>query len=70
MKVVQSPDTYKISIISRTIGLQDTENLVTRHEANLGNTMAIPKSNTNLGGGKTLASKLGDVVNDIIRGRL
>ena len=70
MKVVQSPDTYKISIISRTIGLQDTKNLVTRHEANLGNTVAIPKSNTNLGGGKTLASKLGDVVNDIIRGRL
>jgi len=54
----------------KTVGLQDTENLVTRHETDLGNTMTIPKGNTNLGRCKTLARKLAYVVDNIVRGGL
>ena len=54
----------------RTVGLQDTEDLVTGDETDLGDTVRVTEGNTDLGGGKTLASKLGDVVNDVLRGRL
>ena len=53
-----------------TVAFEDTKNLVPSHESDLGNTMRITKSDANLRGGKTLASKLGDVVDDIIGGRL
>ena len=54
----------------RTVGLQDTEDLVTGNETDLGDTVRVTEGNTDLGGGETLASQLGDVVDDILGGGL
>ena len=50
----------------RTAGLEDTEDLVTSHKADLGDTVRVTEGNTNLGGRKTLASKFSDVLDDVL----
>ena len=54
----------------RTVGLQDTEDLVTGNETDLGDTVRVTEGNTDLGGSETLASQLGDVIDDILGGGL
>ena len=54
----------------RTVGLQDTEDLVTREEAHWWDAVRVAEGDTDLGGGHALARELGDVVNDVLRGRL
>ncbi len=49
-----------------TVRLEDTEDLVTGHEADLGDTVRITEGNTDLGGRKTLARELGNVLDDIL----
>ena len=63
------PRTY-VMVVQRTVGLQDTEDLVTGDEADLGDTVRVTEGNTDLGGGETLASQLGDVIADILGGGL
>ncbi len=50
----------------RTVGLQDSENLVSRDEANLGNSVRIPQCDTNLRWRKTFPRELGDLFNDLV----
>lgn len=57
-------------VTEHTVGFQDTEDLVTSHKSHLGDTMRVPKSNTNLRGSKTLTGQLVDVLNDVLRGGL
>ena len=57
-------------LLIRTMGLQDTKNLVTGDKAHLRDTMRVTEGNTDLGGCQTLASQLADVLNDIIGGGL
>ena len=54
----------------RTLGLQDTEDLVTGDEAHLGDTVRVTEGDTNLGGGQTLTGELDDVLDDVLRGSL
>ena len=49
-----------------TVRLEDTKDLVTSHEADLGDTVRITEGDTDLGGRKTLARKLGDVLDDVL----
>jgi hypothetical protein len=46
---------------SETVGLEDTENLVTSDTLDLGNAVRVTENDTNLGGGKTLLSELEDL---------
>jgi hypothetical protein len=48
------------------VRLEDAEDLVTSDEAHLRNAVRVTESNTNLRGSQTLASKLDNVLNDII----
>lgn len=50
------------------MGLEDTEDLVSGDETDLGDAMGVTEGDTDLRRGQTLASKLDDVVNDIVRG--
>ena len=52
----------------RTVRLQDTEDLVTGDETDLGDTVRVTEGNTNLRGGETLTSKFNDVLDSIFRG--
>ena len=54
----------------RTVGLQDTEDLVTSDETHLWDTVRVTEGYTDLGGGKTLPRQLGDVLDDILWSRL
>lgn len=54
----------------RTVGLQDTEDLVTGDKAHLGDAVRVTEGNTDLGGSETLARQLGDVLDNILRGGL
>jgi hypothetical protein len=54
----------------RTMGLQDTEDLVTGDEAHLGDTVRVTEGNTDLRGCQTLTGELDDVLNDILRSGL
>ena len=49
-----------------TVRLEDTKDLVTSHEADLGDTVRITEGDTDLVGRKTLAVKLGDVLDDVL----
>jgi hypothetical protein len=51
---------------SQSVGFEDTENLVTGDETDLGNAVRVTEDNTNLGGGETLTGELDDVLNNII----
>lgn len=52
----------------RTLRLEDTEDLVTGDETNLGDTMRVAEGDTDLGGGQAFAGEFDDVFNDILRG--
>lgn len=52
------------------MALEDTEDLVTSHEADLRNAMGVSEGNTDLGGGQTLAGELGDLLDDLLGGGL
>ena len=51
----------------RTLSLENTEDLVTRHEADLGDAVRVTKCDTDLGWGEALSSKLCDVLDDVLR---
>merc|ERR1719245_2712099 len=51
---------------SQTLGLQNSQNLVTGDEPDLCNTMGIPEDDTNLRGGQTLLGQLENVFLDLI----
>lgn len=53
-----------------TLPFEDTEDLVTRNESHLGDTVRVTEGDTDLGGSETLTSELDDVVNDILGCRL
>lgn len=53
-----------------TVGLEDTEDLVTSDEADLGDAVGVTEGDTDLGGSETLAGEFGDVVYDVLGGRL
>jgi len=55
---------------SETVGLQDTEDLVTSNEADLGDPMGVAQGDTDLGWGQALASELSNVLDDILRSGL
>jgi hypothetical protein len=46
----------------KTVGLEDTHNLLSSDRANLGDSVRITEDDTNLGGGKTLLGELADVL--------
>lgn len=51
----------------RTLGLEDTEDLVTSDEADLGDAVRVTEGNTDLRGGQALAGELGDLLDDLFR---
>ena len=52
------------------MGLQDTEDLVSGEETDLGDTVRVTEGDTNLRGRQTLAGELDDVLDNILRGGL
>ena len=50
----------------RTLSLENTEDLVTRHEADLGDAVRVTKCDTDLGWGEALSGKLCDVLDDVL----
>ena len=50
----------------RTVGLQDTEDLVAREEAHLWDAVRVAEGDTDLGWCEALARQLADVVNDVL----
>ena len=69
MKVYQVVDVLW-QIWSQSLGLEDTEDLVTSDETDLGNSVTVSKDDTDLGRGHTLLGELEDLVLDILRGQL
>jgi hypothetical protein len=55
---------------SQTVGLQDTQDLVTGDNLSLGNTVSISQQNTNLGWGQTFSGVLDDLLNNSLRREL
>lgn len=55
---------------ARTLRFEDTEDLVTSHKADLGDTMRVTECNTNLRGRKALAGEFGNLVDNFLRGSL
>lgn len=49
---------------SKTVGLQDTDDLVTSDRLDLGNAMGVTEDKTNLSRGKTLLGVLADEINN------
>ncbi len=69
MKIYQVVDVlWKIR--SQSLGLEDTEDLVTGDETDLGNSVTVSKDDTDLGGGHTLLGELEDLLLHILRGQL
>ena len=52
------------------MGLQDTEDLVTGQEADLGDTVRVTEGDTDLGRREALAGELDDVLDDVVGRRL
>ena len=50
--------------------LENAKNLVTGDEANLGDTVRVAESDTDLRGSETLPGELGDVLDDVLGGGL
>lgn len=50
--------------------LEDTEDLVTGHETDLGNTVRVTEGNTDLRGSKALAGEFNNLLDDFLRGCL
>ena len=57
-------------IWGQSLGLQDTEDLVTSDKTNLGNTVTVSKDDANLGRGQTLLGQLEDLLLDVVGGQL
>ena len=55
---------------SKTVGLQDTEDLASGNVPDLPNTLGITELTTNLRGGHTLVSELADLLADLVVGDL
>lgn len=55
---------------SLTVGLQDSQDLVTSDELDLGDTVRVSQDDTDLGGAQTSSGKLEDLVTDFLRGGL
>lgn len=53
-----------------TVGFEDTEDLVSGDEADLGDTVGVAEDDTDLGWGEALPGELGDVLDDVIGGGL
>lgn len=53
-----------------TLALEDTEDLVTSDETDLGNTLAVAELDTDLRGSETLARQLEDLLADVLGGGL
>jgi len=56
--------------LGRTLSLEDTENLIARHEADLGDAVRVTKGDTDLRWGEAFASELCDVLDGVLRGCL
>lgn len=52
--------------VTLTVGLEDTEDLVSGDRLDLGDSVGVTENDTDLGRGKTLARKLEDVVVDLL----
>lgn len=50
-----------------TVGFEDTEDLVTSGNLDLGNTVGVTENDTDAGGGQTLTSVLDDLLLDVLR---
>lgn len=55
---------------SQTVRLEDSQDLVTGDELDLGNTVSISQDNTDLGWSQTLSGVLDDLLNNLIGGQL
>merc|ERR1719244_747574 len=53
---------------SHTFAFQDTQNFVASDKSDLGNTMGVPKDDTNLLGSQTFLGELEDLILHLIRG--
>lgn len=53
-----------------TVGLQDSQDLVTSDELDLGDTVRVSQDDTDLRGAQTSSGKLEDLVTDFLRGGL
>ena len=66
--------TYHVQILGnlggKSIGLENTDNLLSGHSVDLSNAVRITKDDTNLGGGKTLLGKLANMLLNIRGGDL
>jgi len=54
----------------RTLSLEDTEDLVTRHEADLGDAGRVTEGNADLRWCEAFTSELCDMLDDVLRGCL
>lgn len=54
----------------KTSALEDTEDLVTSNETDLGDTLAVTELDTDLRGGHTLTGELDDLLNNLLGGGL
>jgi hypothetical protein len=53
-----------------TVGLEDSENLVSGNALDLGDTVRVTENDTDLGWGKTSSGKLEDLVGNLLWGGL
>ena len=53
-------------ILGHSLGLEDTKDLVSSDETDMGNTVTVSKDNTDLGRGQTLLGQLEDLILDIL----
>jgi hypothetical protein len=67
--VYEDPYTFHRNV-EHTVRLEDTKDLVTGDETDLGNTVRVTEGNTDLRWGQTLTGELDDVVDNIFWGRL
>ena len=58
------------NIGGKTLGLEDPQDLVPGDESHLGDTMAVPENDSDLGRGKALLSQLEDLLLDVVGGEL
>lgn len=50
----------------RTVGLEDTQDLVTRDEAHLGDAVRVAEGHADLRRGEALAGELADELDDVV----
>ena len=54
----------------KSLGLEDAEDLVSGDESDLGNSVAVPEDDADLGRGQTLLGQLEDLLLDVVGGQL